>query len=184
MMQQMFPPGWRLLDANGNPVAGGQLWFSPSPVISATGDNLGYAVRLDSGGAPVDGNGTHVVICCDSDGPVKVTAKAESGDVVWGPAYVAGQLAPAPRQSEPTAAPEPPTRRRFEFQGHVFGVPDEQSMMRLVLAGILANARVAEQVQAGDLRWMDPNQDFEVDGVAMDAPTLILFILAVFAAAY
>lgn len=84
----VFPPFWRFLDANGDPVAGGYLEFylagssTPLSVYSDAGltSALGTTVYCDSGGHPVasSGSSTKVTIWTGTT-DYKVVGKTSSG---------------------------------------------------------------------------------------------------------
>lgn len=88
----VLPPGYRLLDANGNPVAGGSLEFfaagttNARTVYSDSGltTALGTVVYLDSGGHPVSTQGgTNKVVIYTGTTAYKVIAKDSDGATVW-----------------------------------------------------------------------------------------------------
>lgn len=88
----VLPPGFRLLDANGSPVAGGSLEFyaagttNARTVYSDSGltTALGTVVYLDSGGHPVSTQGgTNKVVVYTGTTAYKVIAKDSDGATVW-----------------------------------------------------------------------------------------------------
>jgi hypothetical protein len=89
---QIFPPGFRVLDADGNPVSGGSLLFydagtsNAKTVYSDSGltTALGATVYLDSGGHPVSASGgTNKVLVYTGTAAYKVTALDASAATVW-----------------------------------------------------------------------------------------------------
>jgi hypothetical protein len=89
---QIFPPGFRVLDADGNPVSGGSLQFfdagtsNPKTVYSNSGlsTSLGTTVYLDSGGHPVSASGgTNKVLVYTGIAAYKVTALDANAATVW-----------------------------------------------------------------------------------------------------
>lgn len=89
---QIFPPGFRVLDADGNPVSGGSLSFydagtsNPKTVYSNSGLStaLGTVVYLDSGGHPVSAQGgSNKVLIYTGIAAYKVIAKDSSGTTLW-----------------------------------------------------------------------------------------------------
>jgi hypothetical protein len=88
----VFPAGFRVLDADGNPVSGGSLQFfdagtsNPKTVYSNSGlsTSLGTTVYLDSGGHPVSASGgTNKVLVYTGIAAYKVTALDANAATVW-----------------------------------------------------------------------------------------------------
>ena len=81
----VFPPGWRLTDANDNPVSGGSIEFynagtsTPKTVYSDLGlsSSLGVSITTDASGYPSSG-GNKVLIYTGTDA-YKVTLKDALG---------------------------------------------------------------------------------------------------------
>ena len=112
--------------------------------------------------------------------------EAEPPDIDTLVAARQAQLAsPAPPVVEApvTVVPVAPATT-LEFEGVQFAV-QQTDVVRLQLAVGLANAAIANGIEAGDLRWRHPDRDFTWPSavgapVPMDHETLIAFAGAVF----
>lgn len=116
------------------------------------------------------GNETHVMQCVGRDrSDVAISAmirKSGNGDPSWREItkaeyarIVASRVRVEVKPDAPNvAAPAP---------------PQPSVMDQLALAVALASAALTSGVRAGDYRWHGGDDDFEWDGLRMDAPTLI-----------
>jgi hypothetical protein len=121
----VFPPGWRLLDANANPVAQGYLEFynagttTPRTVYSDSGltTAIGTTVYVDDGGMPVseEGGSNHVIVYTGSTA-YKVRAFDADGVLVPGFSFdnVRGALDTS-SFAVTSAAPEMPVVSRSDL---------------------------------------------------------------------
>lgn len=160
------------------------------------GGNVLAMVRSDENGNPLDASVPIPVQTYD------VECRGRDGAVLWTHHKLEGQLPPTERTergqlAEPPVQPPAPAvqpyddaalrelvaqqaQRIAELERTPPAQPPAPDKLALTVA--LANAAIAGGVRAGDLRWLDPSKDFALNGVPMDAPSLIAHAAKVCAA--
>ena len=95
----VLPPGWRALDNNGNIITQATLYFYETDGVTAKtvysdadlSESLGTEVSCNSGGYPVSGGGTQVIVYVGSDS-YNVLLKDGSGTTIWSHEDVKGAV--------------------------------------------------------------------------------------------
>lgn len=112
---QVLKPGWRALDANGNPYSGALLQFfdagtsNTREVFSNYGldASLGVEVECDAGGYPTSDGSTKVEVYTGNT-PYKLTLKDADGAAIWSHDNIIGALDTSGFLTDEDVVPETP----------------------------------------------------------------------------